>query len=58
MKKIVVEIDGVRHRLVKDRGNIECNQCSLYAVCKEPICIPFKKSDKSFCHFEKEEEGV
>lgn len=57
MKKIIVEIDGVRHRLVKDRG-IECNQCSLYAVCKEPICIPFKKSDKSFCHFEKEEEGV
>lgn len=57
MKKIVVEIDGVRHRLVKDRG-IECNQCSLYAVCKEPICIPFKKSDKSFCHFEKEEEQV
>ena len=59
MKKIIVEIDGVRHKLVEDKADTTCNKCSLLedpsVLCTSAICLNFLP--KSFhCHFEKEEE--
>ena len=35
MAKVIVEIDGVKHRLVSEPCEevIHCNYCSLYAKC-------------------------
>ena len=42
-KKIIVEIDGERHRLVKGRksytGSV-CVKCSLFSACGEIIDAP------------------
>ena len=61
MKKIIVEIDGVRHKLVKD--NLEdtpddgiCKDCSLYSVCRSPVDSICWSMQKEYCHFEREEE--
>ena len=51
MKKIVVEIDGVRHKLIEDKTDMPCEKCSLLYMCDEPICQHFEE----LCHFEKEE---
>ena len=64
MKKIVVEIDGVRHRLVGDNSNkrFSCEkECSLYEVCKpldDCIADDFIELVPYKSHFEKEEENV
>ena len=43
MTKVIVEIDGERHRLVKDKGTfeLECVKCSLTDKCNrlEAICV-------------------
>lgn len=54
MKKIIVEIDGVRHRLVEETAFELCENCSLEKECSNAICDSFKKD--GYCHFEKEEE--
>lgn len=55
MTKVIVEIDGERHRLVKDNKGIGCGRgCSLRDYClmwKDTICNAFEKG----YHFEKEE---
>lgn len=35
MKNVVIEIDGVRHKLVEARGNSKCCACSLEELCYE-----------------------
>ena len=56
MTKVIVEIDGERHRLVKDNKGIGCGMgCSLRDYClvwKDTICNAFEKG----YHFEKEEQ--
>ena len=55
MAKVIVEIDGKRHRLVKDKDDIDCDKdCSLRDYClmwKDTICNAFGEG----YHFEKEE---
>lgn len=55
MKKIIVEIDGQRHRLVEDKSDATCDKCSLRGICvaTSAVCIAL---GNYFCHFEKEEE--
>lgn len=55
MKKIIVEIDGVRHRLVEDKADTTCDKCSLHYECETPICQHFAGFGNCYCHFEKEE---
>ena len=57
MARVVVEIDGERHILKKDRGfELECSGCSLQDKCNklEAICSIFKEHGGSY-HFEKED---
>ena len=57
MARVVVEIDGERHILKKDRGfKLECSGCSLQDKCNklEAICSIFKEHGGSY-HFEKED---
>jgi hypothetical protein len=35
MKDIVIEIDGVRHKLVEEKDNSTCDTCSLRELCSE-----------------------
>ena len=35
MKDIVIEIDGVRHKLVEAKDNSRCDSCSLQELCDE-----------------------
>lgn len=35
MKRIIVEIDGVRHKLVKSKELQSCKYCSIYKNCKQ-----------------------
>ena len=35
MKDIAIEIDGVRHSLVKAKDNSRCDTCSLQELCNE-----------------------
>lgn len=56
MKDIVIEIDGVRHKLYnKDVVVCGCQACSLQELCVSDsdcgICFPFLK-DKQYGHFE------
>lgn len=34
--KVIVEIDGVRHKLIKTRAVHICKSCSLSKMCKNP----------------------
>lgn len=55
MTKVIVEIDGERHRLVEDDNDIDCVNCSLRTFCLEGedvICNSFGEG----YHFEKEDE--
>ena len=56
MTKVIVEIDGERHRLVKDKYGIDCDKdCSLRDYClmwKDTICNAFGEG----YHFEKEDK--
>lgn len=58
MTKVIVEIDGKRHRLVKDKKDIDCSKdCSLRDYCyaqPDAICNVF---DSGY-HFEKDEPKV
>lgn len=55
MARVVVEIDGERHILTKDKDDIDCDKdCSLREHClmwKDIICNAFGEG----YHFEKEE---
>ena len=61
MARVIVEIDGERHILVKDKKGIDCDKdCSLRDYClmwnyclmwKDTICNAFGEG----YHFEKEE---
>ena len=53
MKKIIVEIDGQRHRLIYDGADAVCYKCTLRDDCESPICSAL---GLPCCHFEKEEE--
>lgn len=54
MTKVIVEIDGERHRLVKDKDDIDCaKDCSLCTFCfgnDDTICDSFGEG----YHFEKD----
>ena len=52
MKDIVIEIDGVRHRLTK--GEVDCDKCSLYDYnyCRASyICVALSEKYERL-HFE------
>lgn len=56
MNNVVIEIDGVRHKLYnKDVVTCECQACSLKELCPTSldwgICFPFL-SNKQYGHFE------
>ena len=56
MKNVVIEIDGVRHKLYnKDVVVCGCQACSLEEECTGAtgICVPFL-TDKQYGHFELE----
>ena len=54
MKKIIVEIDGVRHKVVD--GWETCDNCSLCNDCFNAFCNAFCDAfNIKSCHFEKEE---
>lgn len=38
--KIIVEIDGVRHKMVKYRAKNPCDVCSLSGLCANKIGYP------------------
>lgn len=56
MARVVVEIDGERHILIKDKGAFECDDCSLVAYCDQidGMCVQF--GDASGYHFVKDKE--
>lgn len=56
MKKVVIEIDGVRHKLVSDKtvGDV-CSQCSLAKLCNH-LTIMLCETLKKDTHFEIEKE--
>lgn len=39
--KIIIEIDGVRHKLIKTKIGNHCDKCSLFDVCKGKNRIDF-----------------
>ena len=43
MMKIVIEIDGVRHRLVQGDTDVSCDDCSIQQVCE--------RVSNAFCDF-------
>ena len=52
MNNVVIEIDGVRHRLYnKDVVACGCQACSLEEECTTGICVPFL-TGKQYGHFE------
>lgn len=56
MKEVVIEIDGVRHKLYnKDVVTCGCQACSLKEKCTgaNGICFPFLAA-KQYGHFELE----
>lgn len=57
MARVVIEINGERHILTKDKGSfeLECVKCSLTDKCNrlEAICSIFKSESGSY-HFERE----
>lgn len=56
MKEVVIEIDGVRHRLLDDEDVCVCPVCSLDEQCQDSewrFCFPFLRGDK-YGHFEVE----
>lgn len=61
MEKIVIEIDGARHRLYnKDKVVCGCPVCSLHDLCEytrndTDMCEPFLK-DREYGHFILEEK--
>lgn len=38
--KVIVEIDGVRHKMVKNKVKDPCNACSLSKLCTKKIGSP------------------
>ena len=58
--KIIVEIDGERHRMVSGRagriGNI-CSKCSLVDLCSEEIGSPCLDSRDYFVKEKKQIKG-
>ena len=56
MNKIVLEIDGVRHRLVYDPNTFDCRDCSIKGgeYCQNNLCINLTKDIRY--HFIKEED--
>lgn len=38
--KVIVEIDGVRHKMVKNKVKDPCNACSLSKLCANKIGSP------------------
>lgn len=54
MKKVTMEVNGKKHKLVKDPngdGFFGCKQCSLIDICfpSELLCDQLGHTD---CHFE------
>lgn len=51
MENVIVEINGIRHKLVEDEVTDACGDCcSLYDYCQKAISSPCKNST----HFELE----
>lgn len=56
MNNVVIEIDGVRHKLYKDVVVCRCPACSLDEQCQDTewrFCFPFLKENE-YGHFELE----
>lgn len=53
MKKIVIEINGVRHVLVEDNVRwFDCHQCSLAEYCRIRELLLCNVFSNSYHHFE------
>lgn len=47
-KKLVIEVDGVRHRLVRDLTyGLTCTRCSLRYICEK-----LEENGDKFCHLD------
>lgn len=46
---VVIEIDGIRHRLVENKQHITCSQCSLESYCSRLCHEPY--GGNSICAF-------
>lgn len=58
--KLVIEIDGVRHRLVKNEDlSIEdsCKRCSLFGLKCSLLCEEFLDNSESDFYFTKENQN-
>ena len=47
MKKIIIEVDGVRHKMVRTKTP-NCHNCSLSKVCNNTDWYPCKGSNTQF----------
>lgn len=58
MKKIVVEIDGVRHRLVEGDTTQSCDHCSIRNVCDSvySVLCDYPDYDKARSRFLEEKD--
>ena len=46
--KVIVEINGVRHKMVHNRVNDVCDECSLIEFCTRKIGSPCLNRDDHF----------
>lgn len=46
--KVIVEIDGVRHKMVNNRVPDVCGACSLFKICSSKIGSPCLNRDDHF----------
>lgn len=56
MARVVVEINGERHILAKDRGAFDCGGCSLVAYCNQLDGMCVQLADASGYHFVKDKK--
>lgn len=48
---IILEIDGVRHKLIKTRAKSLCKSCSIKSICGKPYYLTFPCSTRFSMHF-------
>ena len=53
MNRVVIEINGVRHTLVKDKKRwFDCDQCSLAEKCRQTEVLLCNLFNDGYYHFE------
>jgi hypothetical protein len=48
MAHVIVEIDGIRHKLVKTKCSDVCETCSIQGACNVVISTPCMKMKEHF----------